>query len=856
MKSSSLQQIFFIVAILTMSGGYAYGQLYEMTIQGPDRVEGEPGTSVTVEVNYYITAATHDFYGFEWEQYINGSDYGFASSYGWNLSPSDVPFWMGSSSFIFTVPSDGSSLTLVFELRNALIQGPEGFVTPSVNGKTIIVGPITNEPPVVDAGPDQIINCDGPSCSVYLDGTAYDPDGYPGPLRINWTYAGGPGIVTFDDDSSASTNAHFSAAGVYLLVLTADDGNIIVSDQVQITVLSAGSATSCNPIGYWNLDEESGLTAHDVSGNGHDGTLQGSPRWVSGYYGNALEFDGIDDYIDLGNPPSFPSGKSERSMCGWARTDTTGPGWRWIAAYGSPVTSQAMFIGVNGDDLFGGGYGNDIRMDDFWQIGVWHHICLTYDGTTAKLYADGVNIVSEAKDWNLVLRKGRIGQQVNDWGEFWDGLIDDVRIYDCVLSAEQIQAIMTDPSGGQAGTMFIREVIDNGPITNQDECYKSLESNLGTGVEYDTAVLNIFDNGSYGHFDNDEPFGVVSKGHRTLGSVEDLSLEANGVVRIPSDKAGVWTFGVNSDDGFTLQFPGYDFTSVVNGEIIPLDDGDAIRFFGGRAASDTFGTINLPPGDHYFWLTYHESRGNASLEFFAAEGTHEVFDPEVFHLVGRTDIGNVAVPGLCDNVTMEASRPGAWSGGLVDSLADARAALSQGRSSGTNTSSSYMFVNHIDPDLGGPFMGIFPDDVSFPNNVPGTDDNDFAVKVTGLLDIPADGTYQIGFNSDDGASLRIPGQLWSSIVEDAANNAVISGDELKSDSLTAWSFTIGEITLTAGCHSFEAVMFERGGGAFFELIGRGVSDKGLADPGWHLLRVGGAQTPSPAQGLQLVPLMP
>jgi len=124
------------------------------------------------------------------------------------------------------------------------------------------------------------------------------------------------------------------------------------------------------------------------------------------------------------------------------------------------------------------------------------------------------------------------------------------------------------------------------------------------------------------------------------------------------------------------------------------------------------------------------------------------------------------------------------------------------------------------------------------------------------LDIPADGTYQIGFNSDDGASLRIPGRTWNSIVADATGNAAIAGDELINDSLTGRSLTAGEIALPAGCHPFEAVMFERTGGAFFELIGRGVSDKGIPDRVWRLLTLGGAGLTQDPGGLQLVPPVP
>jgi len=202
-----------------------------------------------------------------------------------------------------------------------------------------------------------------------------------------------------------------------------------------------------NLVGWWKLDEgEHSTTAVDWSGHDNHGTLRGDPQWVSGYDGIALELDGSGDYVDLGNPSDWSSGTSARSMCGWGKTDSVAGGWRWIAAYGSEGTSLAMFIGMNGTSLYGGGYGDDVLEADFWEVDVWHHICLTYDGTTARLYADGVNVTSEAKDWNLTLSRAHIGRQVNDLAEFWNGLVDDVRIYNKALTLEEIkQAMRGDP---------------------------------------------------------------------------------------------------------------------------------------------------------------------------------------------------------------------------------------------------------------------------------------------------------------------------------------------------------------------------------------------------------------------------
>jgi hypothetical protein len=96
--------------------------------------------------------------------------------------------------------------------------------------------------------------------------------------------------------------------------------------------------------------------------------------------------------------------------------------------------------------LYGGGYGDDVFKANFWEPDVWHHICLTYDGTTARLYADGVEVASAAKSWNLARGRAHIGRQVNDAVEFWDGTVDDVRIYNKALTPEEVaQAMRGDP---------------------------------------------------------------------------------------------------------------------------------------------------------------------------------------------------------------------------------------------------------------------------------------------------------------------------------------------------------------------------------------------------------------------------
>ena len=154
------------------------------------------------------------------------------------------------------------------------------------------------------------------------------------------------------------------------------------------------------------------------------------------------------------------------------------------------------------------------------------------------------------------------------------------------------------PQGG-GGYIGIREVIDNGNINSQDDCNDSLTSGAGTIVDYNAPVLNIQDSGPTGHFGGDDVFGVVTAGHRTYGTVDDISLAAKGTVEIPAD--GDYTFCLTTDDGFMLRFQGHDFISMSGGgEIVPFANGNALRFWPNRPLADTFGIIYLPAGHHPF----------------------------------------------------------------------------------------------------------------------------------------------------------------------------------------------------------------------------------------------------------------
>ena len=105
--------------------------------------------------------------------------------------------------------------------------------------------PPTNQPPGVNAGPNQTITLPG---SANLDGTVSD-DGLPNPpgaVSTTWSKVSGPGTVTFGNANAVDTTASFSLAGSYVLRLTANDSVLQASDDISVTVNPAG-ATNQSP---------------------------------------------------------------------------------------------------------------------------------------------------------------------------------------------------------------------------------------------------------------------------------------------------------------------------------------------------------------------------------------------------------------------------------------------------------------------------------------------------------------------------------------------------------------------------------------------------------------------------------
>ncbi|MHC4113414.1 MAG: hypothetical protein ACYSUY_20265, partial [Planctomycetota bacterium] len=122
---------------------------------------------------------------------------------------------------------------------------------------------------------------------------------------------------------------------------------IFLMSFVVVLGLSMSVAEGADPslVGWWRFDEGSGTTAYDTSDYGNDGTLQNGPLWVNGYLATALQFDGVDDFVDVPHA-AILTVDTEVTVMAWINASRHegpgGEGWQGILAKGNANRSYSF----------------------------------------------------------------------------------------------------------------------------------------------------------------------------------------------------------------------------------------------------------------------------------------------------------------------------------------------------------------------------------------------------------------------------------------------------------------------------------------------------------------------------------
>jgi len=222
------------------------------------------------------------------------------------------------------------------------------------------------------------------------------------------------------------------------------------------TTIPVISVTDPNLAGWWKLDEGAGGLALDWSGHDRHGTLFGGPAWAAGYDGGGLKLDGVDDYVSLPIGSLIGSLRSS-TFATWVNFSNAGGAWQRVFDFGSGTTIN-MFLTPRTDTagpmrfsitIGGGGAAEEQATAPGTLPSGWHHVAVTMNAAarTNTLYLDGAVVATNTA---ATLTPSSLGNTTNNWlgrsqytaDGYFNGALDDFRIYDYALSPDEVVKTM------------------------------------------------------------------------------------------------------------------------------------------------------------------------------------------------------------------------------------------------------------------------------------------------------------------------------------------------------------------------------------------------------------------------------
>jgi glucose/arabinose dehydrogenase/fibronectin type 3 domain-containing protein len=285
--------------------------------------------------------------------------------------------------------------------------------------------------------------------TINITASASDDVGVVGvQFRIDGNSVGGEDLTA---PYSLSWNSTTVPNGAHSITAVARDasGKQTLSSPINFTVNNTTLPPISGLVSAYSFNEGAGTTTADRSGNNNTGTLGGATWATSGQTAAALSFSGSNQRLNVNDAASLDltTGLTIEAwvypteLSGWRtvvmKERTAGLSYALYAHDSVPMPAAYLRIGSS-----------DIRVAGMsaLPLNAWSHLSVTYNGSVAILYVNGIQVGSRAVSGsivtsNLPLRVG--GNQ--PWGEYFSGRIDEVRIYNRALTAAEIQADMATP---------------------------------------------------------------------------------------------------------------------------------------------------------------------------------------------------------------------------------------------------------------------------------------------------------------------------------------------------------------------------------------------------------------------------
>tara|TARA_R100000388_G_scaffold31667_1_gene24765 strand:+ start:328 stop:2145 length:1818 start_codon:yes stop_codon:yes gene_type:complete len=288
---------------------------------------------------------------------------------------------------------------------------------------------------------------------------------------------------------------------------------------------------------------------------------------------HSVEFDGIDDFIQLGEPLSY----TQHTISTWVKVSDTGASKTIIDARDANDDGIRIFV-TSAEVVTYQLNTSDINSGSAISVDEWHHIVATYDGTTQKLYIDGSLVDSTATSQTIsTTTNAEIGaRNFSDRANEFAGKIDELAIYDRALEQEEVEKIFRIKYGAN--------LVQNGRF---DELGSEImtDGNFSEGLTHYTTNNVQVTNGVVS-FDSSSDWIFQSHGSSfTTGKTYKVTTEGTGNLR--------FRYGFTGTAG-TLRA----FTVGTNLYFVADSDTNRIQFYGSASSSDaTLSNISVKQVD-------------------------------------------------------------------------------------------------------------------------------------------------------------------------------------------------------------------------------------------------------------------
>jgi hypothetical protein len=225
--------------------------------------------------------------------------------------------------------------------------------------------------------------------------------------------------------------------------------------------IDSASVLRSDTIVWYKFNETTGTTASDASGNGNNGTLNGGASFVAGQTTNALSLNGSTGYVSM--PAGVVSSLTDFTISAWVKL-TTSNTWNRVCDLGTG-TSAYLFLTANSGNaprfaIKNGGSEQQITGTSALPTGTWVHLAVTLSGNTGTLYVNGTAV---ATNTGITIKPTNLGSTTLNYigrsqflsDPYFNGLIDDFRIYGRALSSTEVSSLT---NGAMKSAKFISDV--------------------------------------------------------------------------------------------------------------------------------------------------------------------------------------------------------------------------------------------------------------------------------------------------------------------------------------------------------------------------------------------------------------